>query len=77
MLALRIIGLLVALTVGASVVTFLVTRDRRWLRFAFQAFKYGVLVALLIVRAARPGARLRRDRLAAVRPPASPCAPAA
>lgn len=49
MLALRIIGLLVALTVGASVVTFLVTQDRRWLRFAFQAFKYGVLVALLIV----------------------------
>jgi len=49
MLALRVIALLVLLTVGASVVTFLVTRDRRWLRFAFQAFKYGVVVALMIV----------------------------
>lgn len=49
MLALRVIALLVLLTVGASVVTFLVTRDRRWLRFAFQVFKYGVVVALMIV----------------------------
>lgn len=49
MLALRVIALLVVLTVGASVVTFLVTRDRRWLRFAFQAFKYGVVIALMIV----------------------------
>jgi hypothetical protein len=49
MLALRVIALLVVLTVGASVVTFLVTRDRRWLRFAFQVFKYGVVIALMIV----------------------------
>jgi hypothetical protein len=49
MLALRVIALLVVLTVGASVVTFLVTRDRRWLRFAFQVFKYGVFIALMIV----------------------------
>jgi hypothetical protein len=49
MLALRVIGLLVVLIIGASVVTFLVTQDRRWLRFALQVFKYGILIALLIV----------------------------
>jgi hypothetical protein len=37
------------LTIGASVVVFLVTRDRRWLRFAVQVLKYGVIVALMIV----------------------------
>jgi hypothetical protein len=49
MLALRVIALLVVLAVGASVVTFLVTRDRRWLRFALQVFKYGLVIALMIV----------------------------
>jgi hypothetical protein len=49
MLVLRILAVLVVLTIAASLVTFLATRDRRWLRFAVQVLKYGVIVALAIV----------------------------
>ncbi|HYL20065.1 MAG TPA: hypothetical protein VEV20_15395 [Burkholderiales bacterium] len=45
--ALRVIGFLVLIAIGASVVTFLVTKDRRWLRFGWQVFKYSVIVALI------------------------------
>lgn len=47
MLALRIAGILVVLMAG-SVVTYLLTRDRRYLRFAFQVFKYALIFALLV-----------------------------
>jgi hypothetical protein len=47
-LALRIAGILVVLvTLGGSVL-YLVTRDRRYLRFAFQVFKYALIFALLM-----------------------------
>jgi len=48
MLALRIAGILVVLTVFGSVVGYFLTRDRRYLRFAFQVFKYALLFALLV-----------------------------
>jgi hypothetical protein len=47
-LALRIAGILVLLVVAGSAVTFLVTRDRRYLRFALQVFKYALIFALLV-----------------------------
>ena len=49
MLVLRILAVLVVLAIAASLVTFVATRDRRWLRFAVQVLKYGVIVALAIV----------------------------
>jgi len=48
MLALRIAGILVVLITAGSVVTFLATRDRRYLRFAYQVFKYALIFALLV-----------------------------
>jgi uncharacterized membrane protein len=48
MLALRIAGILVVLVTVAGVVLFLLTRDRRYLRFAFQLFKYALIFALLV-----------------------------
>jgi uncharacterized membrane protein YgdD (TMEM256/DUF423 family) len=48
-LVLRILALLVVVTIGASAAAFLATRDRRYLRFAWQTFKYSVIVALLIL----------------------------
>ena len=45
--ALRVIGFVVLIAIGASVVTFLVTKDRRWLRFGWQVLKYSVIVALI------------------------------
>lgn len=49
MLVLRLLGFLVVLTVGASVVVYLLSGNRRYLRFAWQVFKYALIVAALIV----------------------------
>ena len=47
--ALRIIGFLVLLGIGAAMLMYVVTRERRWLRFAWQAFKYAVIVVLIVL----------------------------
>lgn len=49
MLVLRIVGFLLLITVGASLATYLLTRNRRYLTFAWQVLKYGVLLALLVL----------------------------
>ena len=47
--ALRVVGFLVLVAIGASVVTYLVTQDRRWLRFSWQTFKYSLIVLLVVL----------------------------
>ena len=52
LVVLRIVAYAVVILIGASLAAFLFTRDRRFLRFAWQAFKYalvfaGVMLALL------------------------------
>lgn len=49
MLALRVVAVLAVLAVGGALVAFLFTRDRRYLRFAAQAVKYGIIVAALVL----------------------------
>ncbi|HLU77274.1 MAG TPA: hypothetical protein VKZ48_05150 [Burkholderiales bacterium] len=49
MLILRLLAFLVVLTVGASAVVYLLTGNRRYLRFGMQVFKYGLIVGALIV----------------------------
>ncbi|CAG0930798.1 MAG: hypothetical protein EFKGCFLK_02571 [Rhodocyclaceae bacterium] len=49
MLLLRIAGVLVAITVGAGIVAFLLTRDRRYLRISWQVAKYAGLFALIVL----------------------------
>ena len=49
MLALRILAVLVVLAVGGALVAFLVTRNRRFLRFAWQTFKYAAIVAAIVL----------------------------
>jgi hypothetical protein len=49
MLLLRIVGVLVAITVGAGIVAFLFTRDRRYLCLSWQVAKYSALFALLVL----------------------------
>lgn len=46
---LRFLGFIVLLVAGGSVAVALITKDRRWLRFAWQVFKYSLFVAALIV----------------------------
>jgi hypothetical protein len=48
MLALRIAGILVVLLVAGAIVAYFLTRDRRYLRFGFQVFKYALIFALLV-----------------------------
>lgn len=37
------------LTTAAGIVLFLLTRDRKYLRFAYQTFKYALIFALLVL----------------------------
>jgi hypothetical protein len=45
LVVLRIVAFAVVVLIGAALGAFLFTRDRRFLRFAWQVFKYGVLLA--------------------------------
>ena len=49
MLVLRVVGFLLLITIGASLVTFLLTRNRRYLIFAWQVLKYGIVVAIIVL----------------------------
>ncbi|HKW38126.1 MAG TPA: hypothetical protein VJO54_09990 [Burkholderiales bacterium] len=48
MLALRIAGILVLLVVLAGLGLYLLTRDKRYLRFALRVFRYALFFALLV-----------------------------
>ena len=48
MLALRIAGILVVLVVAGGSVLYLLTRDKKYLLFAFRVFKYALVFALLL-----------------------------
>jgi hypothetical protein len=45
----RFIGFLVLLVIGCSVATYLITKDRRWLRFGWQVLKYALIVTFLVL----------------------------
>lgn len=47
MLLIRVIATFLAAAVGAAIVMFLVTRNPRWLRIAWQAIRFGVLILLI------------------------------
>jgi uncharacterized membrane protein YhfC len=49
--ALRIIGLAVVIVLAFTVIAWLITRDRRWLRMTWLIFKYAVfgLAAVLLL----------------------------
>ena len=47
MFVLRLVGFLLLITIGASLVTYLLTRNRRYLTFAWQVLKYGMVMAII------------------------------
>ena len=49
MLVLRIFGALLVITLGVSMVGYIVTKDRRWLRFTVRAFVVGLFIALIFM----------------------------
>jgi uncharacterized membrane protein len=48
MLALRIAGVLVVLVTAGGIVLYLLTREKKFLRFALDTFKYALIFALLV-----------------------------
>jgi hypothetical protein len=46
---LRVVGFLILITVGASLVTYLLTRNRRYLTLAWQVLKYGMVMAIIVL----------------------------
>jgi hypothetical protein len=49
MLVLRIVGFLLLITIGASLVMYLLTRNRRYVTFAWQVLKYGMVMAIIVL----------------------------
>ncbi len=49
MLIVRLVAYLALVAIGVSFVTFLLTRDRRYVRLAWQIFKYGLIFALIVL----------------------------
>jgi hypothetical protein len=48
-LVLRIVAFLAVVAIGVSLAVALLTGDRRWYRFAWQIFKYGLVFALIVL----------------------------
>lgn len=49
LLVLRFVAYLAVILIGASVVAFLFTRDQRFMRFAWQVFKYSALFVAIVL----------------------------
>ncbi len=60
MVLLRLAAYLAVVLIGGSVAAFLVTRDRRFMRFAWQVFKYCALLVAVVL------ALLALERVAAL-----------
>lgn len=48
MLLLRIVGLLAVIAIGAGIVAYLFTRDRRYLALSWRVAKYALIFALAL-----------------------------
>lgn len=49
MLLLRIVGVLVAIAIGAGIVSYLISGDRRYLQLSGRLAKYALIFALIVL----------------------------
>jgi hypothetical protein len=49
MLILRIVAVLAVIAIGAGILAYLFTRDRRYLGFAWRVAKYALIFALVVL----------------------------
>jgi len=49
LIVIRLLGFLAIATIGASVLAFVLTRNRRWLRFAYQVLRLSVVAGIVLV----------------------------
>ena len=49
MIVLRILGALLVIAIGASAAVYIVTKDRRWLRFCWQILKLSLAILFIFI----------------------------
>lgn len=49
MLILRLVGALALITIGAALVLYLFTRNRRYLTFGWRVLQFGVIFAMVVM----------------------------
>lgn len=49
MFVLRLVGFLLLITIGASLVLYVLTKNRRYLTFTWQVLKYGMVMAIIVL----------------------------
>ncbi|MCC6535102.1 MAG: hypothetical protein IT531_21340 [Burkholderiales bacterium] len=49
LIVIRLLGFFAIATIGASLLAFVVTRNRRWLRFALQVLRLAVVAGVVLV----------------------------
>lgn len=49
MFVLRVVGFLLLITIGTSLVMYLLTRSRRYVTFAWRVLKYGMVMAIIVL----------------------------
>ncbi len=49
MLILRILGFILLITIGGSVVMFVLTKNHRYLTFTRQVIKYGIILTIVVL----------------------------
>jgi hypothetical protein len=49
MYLLRILGFLAVITIGGALVMFVLTKNRRYLTFGKQAFKYSIIISIVVL----------------------------
>jgi hypothetical protein len=49
LIVIRLLGFLAVATIGAALLAFVLTRNRRWLRFAYQVLRLAVVAGIVLV----------------------------
>jgi len=49
LIVIRLLGFFAIATIGAALLAYLITRNRRWLRFGFQVLRLSVVAGLVLV----------------------------
>jgi hypothetical protein len=49
MFVLRFVGFLLLIAIGASLLIYFITHDRRYLTFAWQVLKYGMAMVIIVL----------------------------
>ena len=48
LIVIRLLGFLAIATIGAALLAYVITRNRRWLRFAYQVLRLAVVTGLVL-----------------------------